>query len=92
VNQFTLKISHQGIQQFHANFSVKEPELKNSISIVTPAHPTVIHTPDKKIVVFFKFDPSILVLGTKKVTIEVFDELTKHVVASEEVVLVGPSH
>ena len=92
LNQFTLKISHQGIQQFHANFSIKEPEFKNLISVVTPAHPTLIHTPDKKIVVFFKFDPSILVLGTRQVTIEVFDELTKHVVATKEVVLVGPTN
>jgi cytochrome c oxidase accessory protein FixG len=92
VNQFTLKLSHQGEQHFKVNFLVKDPEVKNMINVVTPVHPVLIDAPLKKVVVFFKFDPSILVSGTRKVTVVVFDELTEKIVATKEVVLVGPAH
>jgi len=91
VNNFTLKMSHQGDQEFKVNFSIREPELKNQITIVTQVHPTILNTPEKKVVVFFKFDPAILVTGTRKVTVEVFDEMTKMIVATQEVDLVGPA-
>lgn len=92
LNQFSLKMSHQGDQTFKVNFSVKNPELKNQINVVTPVHPTVINKAEKKVVIFFKFDPKILVSGTRKVTVEVFDEITQKIVATKEVVLVGPTH
>ena len=92
VNQFTLKLSHQGTQDFKVNFSIDDPKLKNKINVITPMHPTVIDVPAKKIVVFFKFNPSILILGTRKVTVVVFDELTQQIVATKEVALVGPTY
>ena len=90
VNQFTLKLNHQGSQIFHVNFSIKDEEYKNKINIVTPAHPTVINTAEKKIVLFFKFDPRILQAGSRAVTVDVFDELSTQIVATKEVMLVGP--
>ena len=92
LNQFTLKMGHQGNQHFEVNFSVKNPELKNLVSVVTPVHPTLINTTDKRVVIFFRFKPEILLGGTRKVTVEVFDELTNQIVATKEVVLVGPAH
>jgi cytochrome c oxidase accessory protein FixG len=92
VNHFTLKLSHQGQREFKVNFSVRDQELTNKINVVTPVHPTLIDTPEKKIVIFFKFNPSILEAGTKKVTVNVFDEISQTIVATEEVVLVGPTH
>jgi cytochrome c oxidase accessory protein FixG len=92
INQFTLKISHQGEQTFKVNFSVREDDLKDKINVVTPVHPTMINIPEKKIVLFFKFDPTILVSGTRKVTVEAYDDITQKIVATKEVVLVGPAH
>ena len=92
VNQFSLKINHQGGQHFRVNFAVRDPEIKKMVNIVTQVHPTLIDSPQKKIVIFFKFDPAILVNGSRNVTIEVMDELTDKVVATKEVVLVGPTN
>ena len=92
VNQFTLKMTHQGEQKFQVNFDVDDSSLNDKIKIVTPVHPTKIDTPEKKIVLFFKFDPSILNLGSRKIQVNVFDEMTNELVAKKEVVLVGPNH
>jgi hypothetical protein len=92
VNHFTLKLTHQGEQRFQVNFELSDVSLKNKIKIVTPIHPTKIDTPERKIVLFFKFSPDVLVNGSKKVLVKVFDELTQKIVATKEVVLVGPSY
>jgi cytochrome c oxidase accessory protein FixG len=92
VNQFTLKMTHQGEQKFQVDFDIDDSSLKDKIKIVTPVHPTKIDTPEKKIVLFFKFDPSILNLGSRKIQVNVFDEMTNELVAKKEVVLVGPNH
>ncbi len=92
VNHFTLKLSHQGKQRFEVDFDVADVNLKNKIIIVTPIHPTIIDSPDKKIVLFFKFSLDVLIAGTRKINVTVFDHLTNEVVAIKEVVLVGPSY
>jgi cytochrome c oxidase accessory protein FixG len=89
VNHFTLKIGHQGNRKYELNFLIKDAALKSKISLVTPSHPTLISTPKKKIVIFFKFDPSILSSGTRKISVDVFDEITQSTVATKEVTLVG---
>jgi len=91
VNHFTLKLSHQGEKQFKVNFLILDPELKKKIRILTAIHPTLIDRPDKKVVIFFRFDPEILHNGTRVVIVNVFDEFTQQIVASKEVVLVGPN-
>ncbi len=91
MNHFTLKLTHQGDREFKVNFSIKNPEFKDKITVITPVRPTVIKQANKKIIIFFKFPQNILVQGTRKVNVEVFDELTSQVVATKEVVLVGPS-
>lgn len=90
INHFTLKLSHQGSQDFKLDFFIKDLDVKDKILVVTPAHPAKIDKPEKKIVIFFKFDPSILNLGTRKVVVEAFDRISQQIVASKEVVLVGP--
>jgi cytochrome c oxidase accessory protein FixG len=92
INHFTLKLSHQGEQRFEVDFDVADVNLKNKIKVVTPIHPTIIDTPDKKIVLFFKISPEVLIAGTRKINVKVFDHLTNEVVAIKEVVLVGPSY
>lgn len=88
VNHFTLKITHQGTKSYHLRFSLKDSKIK----IVTPAQPVILDSHEKKIVIFFKFPPEVLVHGSRKVLVEVFDELSGLIVASKEVVLVGSTH
>lgn len=92
MNHFTLKITHQGSQEFEVNLAIQDQELKDKIAIITPVHPILINSSQKKIIIFFKFPQKILVDGTRKVTVVVFDEFTNQVVAKKEVVLVGPSY
>ena len=91
VNHFTLKLTHQGTQTYKVNFEVLGPELKDKIQVVTNVHPAVVDAPEKKIVLFFKFHPDILVSGTRKVTVKAVDAQTNEIVATKEVTLVGPT-
>lgn len=92
VNHFTLKISHQGSQAYKVNFKVSDEALASVIEVVTPIHPTLISVPEKKIVVFFKFNPKILIGGTRRITVNAIDAESNTIVATKEVTLVGPTH
>jgi cytochrome c oxidase accessory protein FixG len=88
INHFTVKLTHQGEKVYKVEFRISDPK----IQIVTNSHPTLINTPDKKIILFFKFPPSVLSGGTKKVIVEAIDSESKEIVSSREVTLVGPAH
>ncbi len=92
VNHFTVKLTHQGSQVFTVDYRLTDPVLKDRVELVTPVHPTVLNVPEKKIVMFFKFNPDVLQGGTRKTTLEVYDVDTKEVITTKEVVLVGPTH
>ena len=92
VNHFTLKLTHQGSQNYKVDFAVKDADLKDLIQVVTPVRPTNVDVPEKKIVIFFRFDPQILVAGNRKITVEVIDTESKKVITQKEVVLVGPTY
>ncbi len=90
MNNFQLKLSHQGNTAPAVELRIKEIPLSDKIEIITPNHPTLIDDPDKKIMVFFRFDRSILNFGQAKVTVQVEDALTKDIITEKEVSLVGP--
>lgn len=90
MNNFQLKISHQGSDQPKIELRVKDPELSPSIEIITPSHPTVIDQNDKKIVVFFRFHKSLLLSGKQNIVVQVEEVTTKTILAEKEVSLVGP--
>ena len=92
VNHFTLKLTHQGSEEFKINFRVADPELQNKIQVVIPVHPTIVNNANKKIVVFFKFSPDVLISGTRNVRVEAFDPSSGLIVSTKEVVLVGPAN
>ncbi len=92
VNHFTLKLTHQGSRVFTVDYRIADPELKDRVEVVTPIRPTVLNVPEKKIVMFFKFNPDVLQGGTRKTVLEVFDVETKELITTKEVVLVGPTH
>lgn len=89
VNHFTVKLSHQGEIQHELYFQVREEELKNKIQIITPMKPLKINAPEVKALIFFKFDPSILIDGRRIIHMEAIEH--NHVLTTQEVVLVGPS-
>ncbi len=88
VNQFTLKLSQQGARAYSLRFRVRE----GSVRLQTPTTPTSVTGPEKKVVVLFKFPPELLIGGSRKILVEVHDDLTDAVVAEKEVVLVGNTH
>jgi cytochrome c oxidase accessory protein FixG len=90
MNNFQLKISHQGDAHPRIDFRIKDPELNAKIKIITPSHPTIVDEAEKKIVFFFRFDPSVLSMGGKKITVEIEDIDSHEVIAEKEVSLAGP--
>lgn len=89
MNHFTVKLSHQGEAQYELNFRIKDADLKDKIQIITPK-PLKINAPEVKTPMFFKFDPSILIKGSRTIEMEIIEK--DKVISVQEVVLVGPSH
>ena len=89
-NKFDLKLNHQGDAQYKLVIRLQNSNLKDKIKIVTPQSPLTLVEHEKKIIVFFRFDKSILENGSRKVMIELFDFNQKTVVSVKEVNLVGP--
>jgi hypothetical protein len=90
INNFQLKLSHQGEEKLKVKFYIKEDHLRNKIELITPSHPTVLDQPEKKIVFFFRLSPSTLRNGKVKATLMVEDTNTGIILAEKEVSLVGP--
>ena len=89
-NQFTLKIHHQGSNKYLANFKIDDDELRKSVTIVTPVYPLKIDSSDQKMIVFFRFPPSILRAGTRRIAVNVLNSETNEILATKEGTLVGP--
>lgn len=85
-NRFTLKFTHQGDRIYKLRLKVNDPK----ILVITPQSPLLLKDHEKNFIVFFRFAKSSLVKGTKKVDVNVYDETNEQIVATKEVVLVGP--
>jgi hypothetical protein len=92
VNQFTLKLSHQGDRDYQLSFRIKDEDLREKVNLVTPGGATFMNGPRKNIVVFFKFGPAILNSGSRRVTVEVVEQMTQKILVAQEVVLVGATN
>lgn len=92
MNNFQLKLTHQGNHHPSVEFRIKEVELSKEVDIITAAHPIIVDEPNKKIVMFFRFNDSILHKGMTKLTIQAEDSKTHEILAEKEVTLVGPNH
>lgn len=90
MNNFQLKLTHQGDQHPRVEFKIKETGLAKNVEVFTPSHPTVLDEAEKKIVFFFRFHPSLLTSGKAVVTVQVEDIDRKEVIAEKEVSLAGP--
>lgn len=89
-NRFTLKLNRQGERSYQLIFKVKESGLAEKIKIITPNTPFEFIDHEKKIIIFFKFAPSILLNGVRTISIDVFDQKSQQIVTTKEVTLVGP--
>jgi cytochrome c oxidase accessory protein FixG len=89
-NKFDLKLNHQGDQIYDLVLKVEDPTIENQIKIVTPMNPLHLVDHEKKVIVFFRFNKDILEKGTRKVNINLIDIHNQKIVATKEVVLVGP--
>lgn len=90
MNNFQLKLSHQGSDHPKVEFRIKEAHLTSKIELITPSHPTLVDSADKKVIFIFRFDKSILAQGKTKATVLVDNLETKEIIAEKEVSLVGP--
>ena len=90
MNNFQLKLTHQGSSIPRVEFQVKNPELRNKIELITPAHPTILDEAEEKIVFIFRFRPEILEKGQRKVVVETVDQDSGDIISEKEVNLVGP--
>lgn len=90
-NRFTLKVTHQGSADYKLKLVVQDEALRSKIKIVTPLDPIPVNTPDKRVIIFFKFPKEILNQGIRKFNIDVVDEITQKTLSTQEVVLVGPA-
>lgn len=88
LNQFTLKLTHQGTKVYNVEFETNSPDVK----VVTNTNPTIVDVPEKKIILFFRFPPKVLEGGLKKIMVNAIDTETRQVVSTKEVTLVGPAH
>lgn len=88
-NRFTLKMNHQGDRQYKLEFRIKD---ETSIQVITPVTPTIVDQHEKRVIIFFKFEEKILKDGVKRILVDVFDQNSNSIVATKEVVLVGPTH
>jgi cytochrome c oxidase accessory protein FixG len=90
INNFQLKLTHQGNRHPKVEFRIKEQDLSGKIEVITPAHPTTVSEAEKKIVFFFRMDPSVLIQGKRNATVQVEDIESGNIIAEKEVSLVGP--
>lgn len=90
LNNFQLKLSHQGDSRPKVEFRVKEVEYQKDIELITPSHPTILKAADHKAVIFFRFAPEFLKKSGGKITVETIDSETGVVLSEKEVSLVGP--
>ncbi|MBL7664515.1 MAG: cytochrome c oxidase accessory protein CcoG [Bacteriovoracaceae bacterium] len=91
MNQFQLKLSHQGREHLSVDLKIQEPELANKIEIITPKQPVELDKAEKKIVVFFRFHSDLLNAGKFKATVQAIDHKSQLVFSEKEVTLVGPN-
>nr|BDT27818.1 cytochrome c oxidase accessory protein CcoG [Bacteriovorax sp. HI3] len=91
-NRFTVKFNHQGGADYKVVLKVHDPAMQDKIKIITPVSPIDLVSFEKKVIVFFKFPPTLLESGTKKINIDIVDHSSGNIIATKEVVLVGPVH
>lgn len=88
MNQFTVKVTHQGSAIYRLRFETDEKE----IQLTSNATSILLDKPEKKFVLFVKFPQKILNSGEKKILIKTVDSETNQVLNSKEVSLAGPIH
>lgn len=90
-NHFTLKMTHQSDESYKFRFEVQDKSYADKIQVITPTNPIVLDKREKKTIIFFKFNPDLLLNGTKKVKFNIVDDTSNSIITTTEVTLVGPN-
>lgn len=90
INQFNMKLNHQGSRKYRVFLNVLEPDLKDVVNIVSSVNPIVADRAENKAFIFIKFHPSILTDGTRKIQIGALDIDSLEIISTKEITLVGP--
>lgn len=88
MNQFQVKVTHQGSEQFRVRFESEVP----GVQIVSNAGSTLINKAEMKMMLFVKFPKAILISGETKIVIKAIDSDSNEVLNQKEVSLAGPIH
>lgn len=90
MNNFQLKLSHQGRSVPRVEFQIQDKDLRGDIELITPSHPTILDEAEEKIVFIFRFQPHILSEGKRMITVEALEQDSGEIISKKEVTLVGP--
>lgn len=95
LNQFTLKLSHQGSAHYKASIQIADPKLQDQIKIISNQNPVEVEKAEKKIILFFRFPATLVSSGHLPVMVQAvtLDPETQKlkVLSTKEVILVGPT-
>lgn len=91
LNLYRARLDYKATDTLRVFVQVKDPTLRDKISIVTPQNPLVVHSgKSKSIVMHFKFNPNILENGHRMITLQFINSKNKMVKLEQGVKLVGP--
>lgn len=91
LNLYRVRLDYKNEQAINVKFQIKDKELRDKIEIVTPQNPLKLSGgKSRSIVMHFKFQPNILVNGSKVVYLQFIDSEKDKVKYEKEVKLVGP--
>ncbi len=89
VNHYKVELFYNGEENLELRFNVNSELKEQGLRLVTPMIPFKLKASRKKVVnLFFKFPPSFLKEGLKKVDVEIKTE--EKTLVTKEVMLVGP--
>lgn len=90
MNLYKARFDYKDSEKLEIDFRVKDPENRKEVKVITPKRPFKLHSgKSKSAIIHFKFRPSFLNKGSRKILLEFYDQSGK-VQVTKEVNLVGP--
>jgi len=91
LNYYKVSFDHRNGLEYKVIFKTKNSY--SNLELITPKTPLPLNKDHQIATLFFKFDQTLLINGSKKVIVQVFDSLdNKKILTEDEVTLVGPNN
>lgn len=93
VNHYDISFQNRREKEYTLWYELKDPVLKDQISITTPFVPYAMKKGIKRVSIFFRFQKNILKRGSRKIKVQFFDGKSKNtakLIKTREINLVGP--